>query len=109
MKKFGNALVENSRLSRVLRRFLGDERGAVAMEYIVIALLIGAAVVALVMVLSGSLRNAGSSINKTVNAKKVDEVQQISTDLNSQRDTLNNENTTANQAGDKIGGDFGTN
>ncbi len=108
MKQFGNAKVEKSRLTRFLRKFLGDECGQGAMEWIVITLLIGAAVVALVMVLSGSLRNAGSAINKTVNSKTVDEVQQVSTDLNSQRDELNNQNTTANEAGDKIGGDFST-
>lgn len=108
MNKCGNNLMKNSRLARALRRLLGEECGAVAMEYIVIALLVGAAVVALVMVLSGSLRNAGSSINKTVNAKTVDEVQQVSGDLNSQRDSLIGQNTTANEAGDKIGGDFGT-
>ena len=100
--------IRGSRFAHVLKRLLGDQCGAVAMEYIVIALLIGAAVVALVMVLSGSLRNAGSSINKTINAKTVDEVQTISTDHNTARDGLNQQNTTANGAGDKLGGDFGT-
>lgn len=108
MKKIGRMFAMDSRLARTMKRLLGEELGAVAMEYIVIALLIGAAVVALVMVLSGSLRNAGSSINQTINAKKVDEVNTISTELNSQRDKLNTENKTANEAGDKIGGDFGT-
>ena len=108
MNKCGNNLMKNSRLARALRRLLGEECGAVAMEYIVIALLVGAAVVALVMVLSGSLRNAGSSINKTVNSKTVDEVQGVADDLNSGRDTLNTQNTSANQAGDQIGGDFST-
>ncbi len=108
MKISKKTKLHNSVIGRVLRKLLGDESGAVAMEYIVIALLIGAAVVAIVMVLSGSLRNAGSSINKTINAKTVDEVQTISTDHNSGRDNLNQQNTTANEAGDKIGGDFST-
>ena len=108
MKKIGRMFANDSRLARTLKRFLGEELGAVAMEYIVIALLIGAAVVALVMVLSGSLRNAGSSINQTINSKTPSEVSTISTELNSQRDKLNSENKTANEAGDKIGGDFGT-
>ena len=108
MKKHEVKLATNSRLARLMKRLLGEELGAVAMEYIVIALLIGAAVVALVMVLSGSLRNAGSAVNKTVNSKTPSEVQGISSDLNSQRDKMNTENTTANDAGDKIGGDFGT-
>lgn len=108
MKKKAITALKDSRLARALKRILGEQCGAVAMEYIVIALLIGAAVVALVMVLSGSLRNAGSSVNKTVNAKKVDEVNTISTELNTQRDKLNSENKTADDAGNKIGGDFGT-
>lgn len=108
MKKTKKTKLQNSAIGKVLRKLLGDESGAVAMEYIVIALLIGAAVVAIVMVLSGSLRNAGSSINKTINAKTVEEVQTISTDINTGRDNLNQQNTTANEAGDKIGGDFGT-
>ena len=108
MKQLKHKIRKDSRVARVLRRLLGEEYGAVAMEYIVIALLVGAAVVALVMVLSGSLRNAGSTINKTVNSKTVDEVQGVAGDLNSGRDTLNTQNTSANQAGDQIGGDFST-
>ena len=108
MKKKAITLMKDSRLARALKRLLGEQYGAVAMEYIVIALLIGAAVVALVMVLSGSLRNAGSSINKTVNAQKPDEVDKIGTELNTQRGKLNTENNTAVGAGDKIGGDFST-
>ena len=106
MKKKAITLMKDSRLARALKRLLGEQYGAVAMEYIVIALLIGAAVVALVMVLSGSLRNAGTTINDTVNAKKPSEVQTISTELNTRRDKLNAENKTATDAGHKIGGDF---
>lgn len=108
MKNPKFAFAKDSRLALMLKRLLGEERGAVAMEYIVIALLIGAAVVALVMVLSGSLRNAGSSINQTINSKTATEVNSIATELNAQRDNMNSENKTANEAGDKIGGDFGT-
>lgn len=108
MKSQKFVFAKDSRLARIMKRLLGEERGAVAMEYIVIALLIGAAVVALVMVLSGSLRNAGSSINQTINSKTATEVNSVATELNAQRDKMNSENKTANEAGDKIGGDFGT-
>ena len=108
MKKMGGMFARNSRLARILKRLLGDELGAVAMEYIVIALLIGAAVVALVMVLSGSLRNAGSAVNKTINATTVDEVNTVATGLNEGRTGLGTANSTATEAGDKIGGDFST-
>lgn len=103
-----NTWLKNSRMGRFVRRLLGEEKGAVAMEYIVIALLVGAAVVALVMVFSGSLRNMLSNTNKTINAKTPTEVQTTAGELNEQRDKQLNENKTANQAGDKIGGDFGT-
>ena len=96
-------------LRHMLRRLLGEENGAVAMEYIVIALLVGAAVVALVMVFSGSLRNMMKSTNDVVNAKKTSDVTEAATTLNTQRDNLNNENATAVDAGNDIGGDFGGN
>ena len=102
-----NAWFKDSRMGRVLRRLLGEEKGAVAMEYIVIALLIGAAVVALVMVFSGSLRNMLSSTNKTLNSKNTTEVQTAAGELNDGRGNQNTENTTANDIGDKIGGEFG--
>ena len=108
MKKIGNTEAKESRMGRFLRRFVKDESGQGAMEYIVIALLIGAAVVALVMVLSGNLRNAGDKINKITASKTVDEVKGHSDDLNTQRDALNQQNKTAAEAGDKIGGDFQT-
>lgn len=109
MKKKTTTALKDSKLARALKRILGEQCGAVAMEYIVIALLIGAAVVALVMVLSGSLRNAGSTINKTVNSGTVDEVKKVSDDHKDQRTTLGTtQNSTANQAGDQVGGDFST-
>ena len=104
MKK---AWMSDSRMGRFLRRLLGEEKGAVAMEYIVIALLIGAAVVGLVMVFSGSLRNMLSSTNKTLNSKNTSEVTQAAGDLETGRGTMSGENKTAEDAGNKIGGDFG--
>ena len=98
----------NTRTGRVLRRLLGEEKGAVAMEYIVIALLVGAAVVALVMVFSGGLRNSTSTISKTINAGTVDEVKKVGDEHKTQRQKLLTENTGANEGGDTIGGDFGT-
>ena len=102
-----NAWFKDSRMGRVLRRLLGEERGAVAMEYIVIALLIGAAVVALVMVFSGSRRNMLASTNKTLNSKNTTEIQTAASDLDSGRTKQNTENKTANELGDQIGGEFG--
>lgn len=103
MKK---AWMVDSRMGRFLRRLLGDEKGAVAMEYIVVALLIGAAVVGLVMVFSGSLRNMLSSTNETLNARKTADVTEAAGNLDTGRTTMKGENDTAKEAGHKIGGDF---
>ena len=57
MKKLKFNETGNSLCGKVFRRFLGEECGAVAMEYIVIALLVAAAIVGLVIVFSGSLQS----------------------------------------------------
>jgi Flp pilus assembly pilin Flp len=55
MKSLKFSRAKNTLCGRVLRRLLGEENGAVAMEYIVIALLVAAAVVALVGVFGGRI------------------------------------------------------
>ena len=57
MKKLKFSRAKNTLCGKILRRILGEECGAVAMEYIVIALLVAAAIVGLVMVFSGSLQS----------------------------------------------------
>ena len=42
--------IKNSRFGRLLRRVLGEEKGAVAMEYVILAVLIAAAIVVAVAV-----------------------------------------------------------
>ena len=99
-------LLKDTRLARALKRLLGDQCGAVAMEYIVIALLIGAAVIGLVMVLSGSLRNAATTVSDTVNAGSVTEVSQAASAHAEARTSLKKHTKTANEAGNQIGGKF---
>lgn len=48
---------ESSRLGRALRRLAGEEKGAVMMEYVVLAVLLVAAVVGAVMAFSGRISN----------------------------------------------------
>lgn len=57
MKKLKFSRAKNTLCGKILRRILGEECGAVAMEYIVIALLVAAAIVGLVIVFSGSLQS----------------------------------------------------
>jgi Flp pilus assembly pilin Flp len=99
-------MMEKSRLGRFLKRLLGEEKGAVAMEYIVIALLIGAAVVALVMTFSGSLRNMLGTTTDVVNATSVSDVNAAQKELTSGRSSMKGENVKAKEEGHKIGGDF---
>lgn len=48
---------KKTRLGRFLCRLLGDQRGAVAMEYVVIALLVAAAVVGIVIIFGKRIAN----------------------------------------------------
>lgn len=98
--------VKNSRLGRSLVRLLGEEKGAVAMEYIVIALLIGAAVVALVMVFGGNVRNMFAKSNDVMTSKTVDDVKTAGGEWRSAQDAMKEKKKTAEEAGDKLGGDF---
>ena len=99
----------NTRLVRTLKRLFGEELGAVAMEYILIALLVGAAVVGLVMAFSGTLRNMLGSATNTLNATNVDGVEEVAKDYESKRGKMEKETTKAIDAGNKIGGDFSSN
>lgn len=99
-------LLKDTRLARALKRLLGDQCGAVAMEYIVIALLIGAAVIGLVMVLSGSLRNAASTVSETVNAGSLEDVSKAAEAHSGGRDAMRGKTTEANKHGNVIGGKF---
>ena len=107
MKKNRINRMMNKWYGRLVCRVLGEEKGAVAMEYIVIALLVAAAVVALVMVFGGNLRNMLSHTNDTLSATKPSEVDAAGADFRSQQSTLKTENKTAVDAGNKLGGDFG--
>ena len=98
--------IRNTRFARMLKRLLGEEKGAVAMEYIVIGLLVAAAVVGLVMVFSGNLRNMLGTTNDVMTQKNVEGVQNVAKDYEGERDKMQNQNKEAKEAGNKIGGDF---
>ena len=106
MRKMHLSRAKRTLCGRILRRIIGEEKGAVAMEYIVIALLVAAAVVGLVMVFSGNLRNMFSKTNDTLNATTVDDVKAVGEAYNAEQGKLQQENKTAVEAGDKLGGDF---
>ena len=97
---------KKSLCGRALRRVLGEESGAVAMEYIVIALLVAAAVVGLVMVFGGNLRNMLDKTNQTMTSKKVSDVETVGSDYRNEQDKMKAENETAVKAGNELGGDF---
>ena len=106
MKRMHLSRAKKTLCGRILRRLLGEEKGAVAMEYIVIALLVAAAVVGLVMVFSGNLRNMFAKTNDTLTSQKVSEVEAVGTAYNQEQGKLKGQNATAVSAGDKLGGDF---
>ena len=104
IERFSRA--KKSLCGRILRRILGDECGAVAMEYIVIALLVAAAVVGLVMVFGGNLRNMFDKTNQTLNQTTVGDVENVGGAYRTEQEMLGTQNDTAVRAGNKLGGDF---
>ena len=97
MKKLKFSRAKNTLCGKILRRILGEECGAVAMEYIVIALLVAAAIVGLVIVFSGSLQSMLGQIigvTQSTNNSQIEGVQQkrdsekanLSTQLNTAED-----------------------
>ena len=106
MKSLHFNRAKNSLCGRTLRRLLGEEKGAVAMEYIVIALLVAAAVVGLVMVFGGNLRNMFDKTNQTMNQTNVAGVKAVGEANRQEQTKLAAQNDTAVEAGNKLGGDF---
>lgn len=79
MKKLKFSRAKNTLCGKILRRILGEECGAVAMEYIVIALLVAAAIVGLVIVFSGSLQSMLGQIigvTQSTSNSQIESVQQ---------------------------------
>ena len=67
MKKASKiARAKRTRLGRILCRLAGDEAGAVMMEYVVLALLVCAAVVGIVMVFGDSISAMFTATTKTL-------------------------------------------
>ena len=106
MKKIKLNWAKKTLCGRVLSRILGEEKGAVAMEYIVIALLVAAAVVGLVMVFGGNLRNMFDKTNQTLTATNVEGVKAVGEAHRDEQGALAKKNDTAVEAGNKLGGDF---
>ncbi len=97
---------KKSLCGRVLRRIAGEESGAVAMEYIVIALLVAAAVVGLVMVFGGNLRNMLDKTNQTMVQTDVAGVEKVGAANREEQAKLEDQNDKAVSAGNQLGGDF---
>ncbi len=106
MKSLQFNRAKNCLCGRTLRRLLGEEKGAVAMEYIVIALLVAAAVVGLVMVFGGNLRNMFDKTNQTMTQSTVAGVAAVGQANRDEQAKLDAQNDTAVEAGNKLGGDF---
>ena len=106
MKSLHFNRAKKSLCGRTLRRLLGEEKGAVAMEYIVIALLVAAAVVGLVMVFGGNIRNMFDKTNQTMNQTTVSGVKEVGEANRAEQEKLAAQNDTAVEAGNKLGGDF---
>mgnify|MGYP006934511069 CR=1 FL=1 len=90
MKKLKFSRAKNTLCGKILRRILGEECGAVAMEYIVIALLVAAAIVGLVMVFSGSLQSMLGQIIGVTQSTNNTEIQTAQKERDTDKTNLNN-------------------
>ena len=106
MKKNKLSWAKKSLCGRMLKRILNEEQGVAAMEYIVIALLVAAAVVGLVMVFGGNLRNMFDKTNQTMTQTNVEGVKAVGEAHREEQQNLAKQNDTAVEAGNKLGGDF---
>ncbi len=74
--------LKNTRFGRIVRRVLGEEKGAVAMEYVVLAVLIAAAIVVAVAVFGKTIvgmfdvAGKGASAQHTEAKSTLDKVQE---------------------------------
>lgn len=64
--KFALRRAKSTLFGRLLCRLVGEERGAVMMEYVVIGVLVVAAAVAMVMLFGKNIRNQFGVMNKAV-------------------------------------------
>lgn len=101
MKKPSKFTIERAKrtmLGRIACRLLGDQTGAVLMEYVVLGVLVVAACVAMIIVFGKEIRE---SFHKMIEAIKGHPVQVEQIENNS---TLSQEATAAQTQGDNIAG-----
>lgn len=97
--------LKSTRAGRAMARLFGEDKGAVMMEYVVLAALLVAAVVGAVIVFGNRIRSGINASTQSLGGN-TDSAQQIQTSANT---TANTDIQTATQEGKTInGGRFGT-
>ena len=92
-----------TRLGRALVRIVGEENGAVMMEYVVLAVLLVAAVVGAVIAFSGRIQNQFKAAGQAAGGQTTTAGKTVDT----AKKTFNNTMDQAVKAGDQInGGEF---
>ena len=94
---------KRTRFGRFLCAILGDQRGAVAMEYVVIALLVAAAVVGVVMVFGSRIANMFTQSTKVLSSKE-SEMEAVASEVQSSRETDKSRAEEQQKQGDVIRG-----
>jgi len=97
---------KRTRLGRCLCRLLGEERGAVAMEYVVIALLVAAAVVGIVIVFGSRIASMFGGATKALSATETGQAAVAQEQASSREDHTGRANT-ALETGDTMRGSDG--
>ena len=96
--------IRNGRLAHFLKRLLGEQKGAVAMEYIIIVLLVGIALFALFLTFSDTLQNMLKHAIEVLLGKNVNAVQTTGGEYDQGREKIEGELKTAEEAADSFNG-----
>ena len=94
---------KRTKFGRLLCRVLGDERGAVAMEYVVIAMLVAAAVVGIVIVFGSRIADMFTTSTKALGSTEK-EMENVAKEAKASRDSVNNRVDAQATNGDTIRG-----
>jgi len=97
MKKSRVKWAKKSTLGRALCRLFGDEAGGVMMEYVILAVLIAAAVVVAVMFFGKNIKKGFNAMGQTVageSGKAATDVQAMKTDADASEDEAETHRTT---------------
>ena len=95
--------IMNSKFGKILRRLVGDEAGAVMMEYVIVAVLVAAAALVAVIYFGQAITNQASSATSAVAGQSADAVSEHNKAVSSANSAKTEALTHAEKFSDKTG------